>query len=225
MDEKLSDNILDSDTAAGVGDAGTDNTRDTGCVGVTGDVSGKAGILANHVVVLGVTGGIAAYKAAVVCSHLVKLGADVQVVMTHNAEHFVGRLTFSTLSGRRVYTDLFEAEQAYEADHITLTDSAEIIVVAPATANIIGKAANGICDDMLSTLLISADCKVLMAPAMNTRMWTNHAVQRNINQLQQWGYYFVGPAEGRLACGSQGKGRMSEPEDIVRSVVELLCRK
>jgi phosphopantothenoylcysteine decarboxylase/phosphopantothenate--cysteine ligase len=181
--------------------------------------------LAHFEVLLGVSGGIAAYKAAILCSQLVQRGAGVAVVMTEHAGHFVGELTFSTLSGRRVYSSLWEAEQVYDARHIRLTEQADLIVVAPATANVIAKMATGICDDLLSTLLCGADSPILLAPAMNSRMWENPVTQRNVETLRKLGIHFIGPDSGYLACGTEGPGRMSEPEAILARMVELLKQK
>jgi len=183
------------------------------------------GKLEDYAILLGVTGGIAAYKAAALCSQLTQKGASVTVVMTEHARQFVGPLTFSTLSGRPIYGDLFEAEKGYNTPHISLTEQADIIVVAPATANIIGKIAGGICDDLLSTLLAAADGDILLAPAMNRRMWENPATRQNIETLRGWGCHFVGPNTGRLACGEKEIGRMSEPEEILERVAELLAGK
>ena len=178
--------------------------------------------LYNYEVLLAVTGGIAAYKSAMLCSQLVQWGAGVTVVMTAHARHFVGPVTFSTLTGRKVYTDLFDAEAVYDARHISLAEQADLIVVAPATANIIGKMAGGICDGLVSTLLCSAASGILLAPAMNNRMWQNPVTQRNVKSLLQMGVHFVGPEKGRLACGTEGVGRMSEPQEIFKRIVELL---
>ena len=178
--------------------------------------------LTGYEVLLGVSGGIAAYKAAMLCSQLVQRGAGVTVAMTEHARHFVGPLTFGTLSGREVFTDLFGAEKVYDAQHISLTEKADLVVVAPATANILAKMAAGICDDMLSTLLVSASSEVLLAPAMNRHMWENPATQRNVKTLGEQGCQFVGPESGRLACGDEGVGRMSEPEDILERICEIL---
>ena len=178
--------------------------------------------LADYDILLGVTGGIAAYKSAMLCSLLVRQGAGVTVVMTEHARHFVGPLTFSTLSGREVYSDLFTAESIHDARHISLTERADLIVVAPATANIIAKMAAGICDDLLSTILTGADSDILLAPAMNERLWQNKATQRNIKTLLDWSCQMIGPATGRLACGDEGRGRMSEPQDILERISELL---
>ena len=173
-------------------------------------------------VLVGVTGGIAAYKTAALVSRLVQAGAGVSVVMTEAATRFVGPLTFQTLTSRPVYIDQFAAPEAYHTDHIALADRAEIVVVAPATANIIGKLANGIADDLLSTIFLAVDVPVLMAPAMNVRMWNHPAVQANVAALGAWGVQFVGPATGRLACGTSGKGRMAEPDDIFAEIVKIM---
>ena len=182
--------------------------------------------LTNYEVLLGVTGGIAAYKSAAICSRLTQLNAALTVVMTRNAQHFVGALTFSSLSGRRVYTDTFGEESGiYNTAHISLAQRSDLIVVAPATANIIAKMAAGICDDLLSTVLCSSESDILLAPAMNARMWENPATRHNVETLRQWGCHFVGPEKGHLACGEEGTGRMSEPEVIVQRIVELLTAK
>lgn len=181
--------------------------------------------LTGYELLLGVTGGIAAYKAAALCSLLRKADAHVTVAMTDHARQFVGPLTFSTLSGRRVYSDLFAAEDIYSTQHISLTERADLVVVAPATANIIGKLAGGICDDLLSTLLCAADSNVLLAPAMNHRMWHHPAVVHNVETLRQWGCRFVGPESGPLACGDNNIGRMAEPEDIFACIEEIITVK
>ena len=175
-------------------------------------------------ILVGVTGGIAAYKAADLVSLLAQEGAAVSVVMTEHAQRFVGPLTFQALSRRPVYTDLF-AEGAYEADHIALADRAEAAVVAPATANVIGKLAAGIADDLLSTVLVALRVPVILAPAMNEAMWNHPAVQANVETLRRRGVRFVGPEEGRLACGTEGLGRMAEPETILAEIVAVLGRK
>jgi len=173
-------------------------------------------------IVLGVCGGIAAYKAAMLCSQLTQQGAQVSVVMTEHAKSFVGPLTFSTLSNRPVYDALFDTPAVYHTEHISLAERADIIVVAPATANILGKLAHGICDDPLSTVLAAAESPVLLAPAMNCRMWQHPATQKNIEQLRQWQYHFVGPETGWLACGENAVGRMSEPSAILESIWAIL---
>ncbi|MBN1436039.1 MAG: phosphopantothenoylcysteine decarboxylase [Sedimentisphaerales bacterium] len=174
-------------------------------------------------ILLGVTGGIAAYKAAALCSMLSQAHARVTVVMTENAQRFVTPLTFSTLSHRPVYTDLWAPQQ--DPEHIALADRADIVVVAPATANIIAKFATGICDDLLSTTLIASDGDILLAPAMNNRMWQNAATQRNITTLTNQGIQFVGPAVGMLACGTTGTGRMAEPQEILERIAKILQGK
>jgi phosphopantothenoylcysteine decarboxylase/phosphopantothenate--cysteine ligase len=173
-------------------------------------------------ILVGVTGGIAAYKTAALVSRLVQAGAGVSVVMTEAATRFVGPLTFQTLTGRPVCIDQFAAPEVYHTDHIALADRAEIVVVAPATANIIGKLAHGIADDLLSTLLLAVDVPVLMAPAMNVHMWNHPAVQANAAALRSRCVHFVGPEEGRLACGTSGKGRMAEPDDIFAQILAML---
>ena len=175
-------------------------------------------------ILVGVTGGIAAYKTADLVSRLVEKGAAVSVVMTEHAQQFVGPPTFQALSRRPVYTDLF-AEGAYEADHIALADRAEAAVVAPATANAIGKLAAGIADDLLSTVLLALRVPVILAPAMNEAMWNHPAVQANVETLRRRGVRFVGPEEGRLACGTEGPGRLAEPEAILAEIVAVLSRK
>ena len=180
------------------------------------------GTLSHFEILLGVTGGIAAYKAAALCSKLVQCGAGVTVVMTTHAQQFVGTLTFSALTGRQVVTDLFESPDVADSQHIRLTHNADLIVIAPATANIIAKAATGICDDMLSTLICSAESDILFAPAMNIRMWNHTATVRNMAVIKDMGYHAIGPENGELACGDVGPGRMSEPEDILTHIEELL---
>jgi phosphopantothenoylcysteine decarboxylase/phosphopantothenate--cysteine ligase len=175
-------------------------------------------------VLVGVTGGIAAYKTAALVSRLVQAGAGVTVVMTEHATRFVGPLTFQTLTGRPVCTDLFEPPEAYRAEHIALAERAQVVVVAPATANLLAKLAHGVADDLLSTVLLAIEAPLVVAPAMNSRMWTHPAVQANVNLLRSRGVQFVGPAEGALACGAVGPGRMAEPEEILRCVVGQLAR-
>jgi len=182
--------------------------------------------LKGYRVLLGVSGGIAAYKAALLCSRLVQAQTRVSVVMTAHAQRFVAPLTFTTLAGQRVYTDLFHAQQDYQPEHISLSQHSDLIIVAPATANIIAKAANGICDDLLSTLLVAADPHdLLLAPAMNDHMWNHPATQKNTQTLRDWGVQLIGPATGMLACGTQGIGRMSEPDDIFNAAATRLITK
>ncbi len=174
-------------------------------------------------VVLGVTGGIAAYKACEVVSRLRKLGADVYVIMTQNATAFVQPLTFETLSNHPVVTDTFARPETWEVEHIALAKRADAFVIAPATANILAKMAHGIADDMLSTTVLATKAPVLVAPAMNTGMWTAPVTQENCAVLQGRGVHFVGPDAGFLACGDTGAGRMSDPAAIVEAIQVLLC--
>ena len=180
-------------------------------------------MLQGKCVVLGVTGGIAAYKAAEVVSRLRKLGASVDVVMTKSAARFVRPLTFETLSNRPVAMDLFDREAAWEVEHVALAKKADLVLVAPATANVIAKLCHGIADDMLTTTLLATKAPVLLAPAMNTAMWEAAATQQNLNTLLERGVQRVGPCAGPLACGDTGAGRMSEPEEIVQAVLRRLC--
>jgi len=173
-------------------------------------------------ILLGVSGGIAAYKACELTSRLKKLDANVDVIMTKSATEFVTPLTFQSLSLNQVVTDMFEKPRYWEIEHISLAKKADIVVIAPATANIIGKLANGIADDMLTTTVMAAKAIKLIAPAMNTNMYENPVVQKNIETLKQLGYKFVEPGEGRLACGDIGKGKLAEPEIIEEAIKELL---
>ena len=182
-------------------------------------------MLKGREVVLGVTGGIAVYKSAEVVSRLRKLGASVHVIMTKNATEFVTPLTFETMSNNPVVTDTFARPATWEVEHISLAQRAEVFVIAPATANILAKMACGIADDMLSTTVLATKAPVLVAPAMNTGMWTAEATQRNMDTLRARGVHVVGPGSGLLACGDVGAGRMSEPEEIVKAVCEILCPK
>jgi len=174
-------------------------------------------------IVLGVTGGIAAYKAAEVTSQLVKLGASVRVIMTRNATHFVGPTTFRALSGFPVVTDTFEEPVHHEIAHISLAQKSDLLLIAPATANILGKIAHGIADDMLSTTVMACTCPVMLAPAMNTEMWHNPIVQENLQKLSRLGYHIIEPASGRLACGTEGIGKLAEVDEIVAAVERVLA--
>jgi len=166
-------------------------------------------------ILLGVTGSIAAYKSAEVVRLLKKRGLDVKVLLTENGARFIGAETLATLSGHPVYTKMFAASRSEQISHISLSDWANVLLVAPATANVIAKFAGGLADDLLSTTFISCDCPVLIAPAMNSRMYAHPVVQKNIERLRQFGASFIGPEPGELACGTSGKGRMSDPETIV----------
>ena len=178
--------------------------------------------LTGREIVLGVTGGISAYKSAEVVSRLRHLGANVHVIMTKNATEFVSPLTFQTLSANQVVTDTFQAPEYWNVEHVALAKRAEIFVIAPATANIMAKMACGIADDMLSTTVLATKAPMLVAPAMNTGMWTAAATQANLKTLQERGIKFVGPDSGILACGDEGAGRMSEPETIVAAICDIL---
>ena len=180
------------------------------------DLTGKS-------VVLGVTGGIAAYKACEVVSRLRKMGAEVYVIMTKNATEFVTPLTFETLSNHPVVTDTFARPETWEVEHIALAKRADVFAIAPATANILAKMAHGIADDMLSTTVLATKAPVLVAPAMNTGMWTAEITKSNCAALKKRGVHFVGPDAGFLACGDTGSGRMSEPAAIVDAISDLLC--
>ena len=174
--------------------------------------------LSGKSVVLCVTGGIAAYKAADIISKLRKKGADVFVIMTKSATEFITPLTLEVLSSNRVVVDMFSRDFTWEVEHISLAKRADVFVIAPATANVIGKAAHGIADDMVTTTLMATKAPMVIAPAMNTGMYENPVVQQNINILENRGVRFVQPASGRLACGDSGKGKLAEPELIVNEI-------
>lgn len=178
--------------------------------------------LDGYEVVVAVCGGVAAYKICTVVSRLVQAGAGVTVAMTRSARRFVGPLTFQSLTARRVFTSLWDAGHYHDPQHIRLTEAADLFLIAPATANIIGKIAAGIADDLVSTMVMSADCPVVLAPAMNTRMWENPIVQQNVSRLRQCGYHIVAPGRGWLACRTIGPGRMAEPETILEEVTARL---
>lgn len=173
-------------------------------------------------ILLGVTGGIAAYKSADLASKLVQAGASVSVVMTRSAKKFIGRTTFEALTGRPVHTDLFSPREHHIGEHIGLARRAELIVVAPASADYLAKVAHGLADDLLSTLALSFTGKLLLAPAMNNEMWSKPAVQRNIEVLREDGVQFVEPGSGWLSCRETGPGRMAEPAEILDRIQQLL---
>ncbi len=180
-------------------------------------------------ILLGVSGGVAAYKAVDLASKLTAAGAKVRTVMTEAACRLVGPKSFEAVTGSAVYTSMWSDPDEFKISHIDLVDWADLIVVAPATANILGKTANGICDDLLSTILCACwplvqSGMTLLAPAMNTNMWANPAVQSNVATMKERGFQFIGPAEGRLACGAEGPGRMSEPQDIL-AAIEVMTAK
>lgn len=182
-------------------------------------------MLKEKTVVLGVTGSIAAYKMADVASMLVKQHAQVHVIMTENACNFINPITFETLTGNKCIVDTFDRDFEFDVKHISLAKKADVFVVAPATANIIGKIANGIADDMLSTTIMAAECRKIIAPAMNTHMYRNRIVQDNISKLKDYGYEFVSPASGRLACGDTGEGKLADINLLVESIINSMVKK
>ena len=182
-------------------------------------------MLKGKTVVLGVTGSIAAYKMADVASMLVKQHAEVHVIMTANACNFINPITFETLTSNKCLVDTFDRDFEFDVKHISLAKKADVFVVAPASANIIGKIANGIADDMLSTTIMAAECTKLVAPAMNTRMYHNRIVQDNIAKLKDYGYEFIAPASGHLACGDNGDGKLADVNIIFDSIVKSLAEK
>jgi phosphopantothenoylcysteine synthetase/decarboxylase len=186
-------------------------------------------MLDNVNVLLGVTGGIAAYKSVDLAGKLITAGARVNTIMTENACYLVGPKSFEAITNSRVFTTLWSAPSEFQIGHIALIEWADIFVVAPATANIIGKAANGICDDLLSSVICAGSPlidsgAVLLAPAMNNNMWANPAVQKNVKTLEEMGFQLIGPAEGRLACGTEGIGRMSEPQEILEAIEKIASK-
>ena len=178
--------------------------------------------LYNKRIILGITGSIAAYKGCEIVRGLKKNGADVRVIMTRNATNLVGPLTFQTLSQHPVLIEMFECSKDWTPKHIELAEWAEAMLIAPATANIIGKAKTGIADDLLSSTILSVTCPVIFGPAMNERMYENTVVQENIEALKQRGYFFVGPDEGFLAEGYEGKGRLAETKEIIDFVSSVI---
>jgi len=173
-------------------------------------------------IILGVSGGIAAYKAADLASKLVQAGAGVTAVLTASALRFIGPTTFEALTGRRVSSNLFEPREHYIGEHIGLARGANLLLIAPATADVMAKMAHGHADDLLTTLALSVTCPRLVAPAMNNEMWTKAAVQRNVQQLRDDGFEIIDPDSGWLSCGAIGPGRMAEPAAIVERVRTLL---
>lgn len=183
-------------------------------------------MLKDKTIVLGVTGGIAAYKSAYLASALKKQHANVHVVMTEHATEFISPLTFETLTSNRVTVEMFDRHFEYDVKHISLAKAADLMIVAPATANFIAKAANGIADDMLSTVFLAAKCTRLVVPAMNTAMYENPATQDNMAKLAGYGVKIIEPATGLLACGDEGKGKMPEPEELLEHILmECACDK
>jgi len=178
--------------------------------------------LTGYEVVVCVSGGIAAYKICEVVSRLVQRGAGVTVAMTRAARKFVGPATFQALSGRRVLTSLWD-DKSGDVQHVVMTDAADLVIVAPATADLIGRIAAGLADDIVTTLVMTANAPILMAPAMNERMWANPIVQRNANSLREHKrFQFIGPGSGWMACRAVGPGRMAEPAEILEAAVSIL---
>ncbi len=180
-------------------------------------------MLKGKTVLLGVTGGIAAYKAAALASALVKQHAAVEVVMTKNATQFVTPLTFEQLTGRRTMVDTFDRNFSHQVEHISLAERTDLVIIAPATANVCAKLAHGLADDMLTTTVLACRCPKLIAPAMNTNMYENPVTQDNLDILRRYGWEVIEPASGRLACGAVGKGKMPEPEDLLQHILRHLA--
>ena len=183
-------------------------------------------MLKGKTVILGVTGSIAAYKTAYLASALVKQHAEVHVLMTKNAENFINPITFETLTGNKCISDTFDRNFEFQVGHVSLGKKADLVMIAPASADVIGKLANGIADDMLTTTVLACTCKVMVAPAMNTHMYENAVVQSNISKLKEFGFEVIEPASGYLACGDTGKGKMPEPEVLMQYILrEIACEK
>ena len=182
-------------------------------------------MLTGKTIVLGVTGGIAAYKSANLASMLVKLNADVHVIMTHNATHFITPMTFETLTNNKCIVDTFDRNFSFDVKHISQAKKGDLFVVAPCTANVIGKLAHGICDDMLTTTMLATKAPKLIAPAMNTGMWENPILQDNLLKLKGYGYHIIDPIIGRLACGDTGTGKMNSEEVIVEHILTFMAKE
>ena len=180
-------------------------------------------MLKDKYIILGVTGSIAAYKAAALASALRKLHCEVQVIMTRNAEQFINPITFETLTGKKCLTDTFDRNFSFEVEHISVAKRADLVLIAPASANVIGKLAHGIADDMLTTTLMACTCPKLLSPAMNTAMYENPVLQDNLQILKKYGYQIIEPASGHLACGDTGKGKMPEPEELLSYILKEIA--
>ena len=180
-------------------------------------------MLKGKCVVLGVTGSIAAYKIASLASALVKLGADVNVIMTQNATNFINPITFETLTSNKCLVDTFDRNFEYNVEHVSLAKRADVFMVAPASANVIGKIANGIADDMLTTTIMAAKCHKIISPAMNTNMYENEILQDNLKKLEKYGMEIIRPADGYLACGDIGAGKMPEPEVLLQYIIRTIA--
>ena len=180
-------------------------------------------MLKGKTVLLGVTGGIAAYKAAYLTSALVKLHASVEVVMTRNATEFIAPLTFEQLTGNKVMVDTFDRNFVHQVEHIALADRTDLVMIAPATANVCAKLAHGLADDMLTTTVLACTCPKLIAPAMNTHMYENPVTQDNLEILRRYGWEVIAPASGRLACGAVGAGKLPEPQDLLQYILREIA--
>lgn len=177
-------------------------------------------MLKGKTVLLGITGSIAAYKIAYLASALHKLHADVHVLMTENATNFINPITFETLTGNKCLVDTFDRNFQFHVEHVSIAKKADVVMIAPASANVIGKLANGLADDMLTTTVMACRCQKILAPAMNTAMYENPVVQDNIRKLQTYGYEVITPASGYLACGDTGAGKMPEPETLLEYILK-----
>ena len=182
-------------------------------------------MLKGKTVVLGVSGSIAAYKTASLASMLVKKHADVHVIMTKNAVNFIHPITFETLTGNKCLIDTFDRNFQFQVEHVALAKKADVFMIAPCSANVIGKLAHGIADDMLTTTAMACTCSKILSPAMNTAMYENAVVQDNLASLQKYGYQVITPASGYLACGDTGAGKMPEPEDLLEYIIAALYEK
>lgn len=180
-------------------------------------------MLKGKTILLGVTGGIAAYKAAALASALVKMNACVEVVMTKNATQFIAPLTFEQLTGNRTIVDTFDRNYVHQVAHISLAERTDLVIIAPATANVCAKIAHGLADDMLTTTVLACKCPKLIAPAMNTNMYENPVTQDNLQLLQKYGWQVIEPASGRLACGAVGTGKLPEPEDLLQYILQAIA--
>ena len=182
-------------------------------------------ILKDKNVVIGVTGSIAAYKIATLCSMLKKRGANTTVIMTKNALNFINPITFETLTGNKCLVDTFDRNFQYDVEHVELAKAADVFLIAPASANVIAKAANGLADDMLTTTFLATACAKLVSPAMNTRMYNNQITQDNMAKLEHYGIKVIKPATGYLACGDVGEGKMPEPEELLEHIIYAITEK
>lgn len=182
-------------------------------------------MLHGKTVVLGVTGGIAAYKIPNLASALVKLGCNVQVLMTRNATQFITAVTFETLTGNKALVDTFDRNFSFQVEHVAVADQADLVMIAPATANVIAKLAHGLADDMLTTTVLACDCPKIVVPAMNTRMYENPVVQDNLDILRRYGWEVVEPDSGYLACAATGKGKLPDPEELLQVILHHVAHE